>query len=126
MGVEQIIGIDGLAADLGVEVQAACGEAASFQNLQHRQRDFRHVDDELVRVPSRLIVAAVHVDGTENAKCRSKRDFMLEGVACENGVVLLDVDLHILLRRVKRSANRLWRRHSHIGAWSVPVASAQS
>ncbi len=46
------------------------------------------------------IVAAVDVDRAEDAERRGQRDLVLEGVAGEDRVVLLDIDLHILLEAV--------------------------
>ncbi len=100
MGVEQVVGIEGLAADLGIEVQAAGGEAAAFQDVIKRKADLRNVVRELIGIPARLRIAAVDVDRAEDAECHGKRDFMLEGMAGERRVVGLDIDLDLVFQAV--------------------------
>ena len=97
MGMQQVVRVDRLAADLGVEVEAAGGEAAGLQDLVAGQRHLRDVHGELVGVPAGLIVVAVDVDRAEDAERGGERELVLEGVAGEDGVVLLDVDLDLLL-----------------------------
>ncbi len=98
--VEQIGRIERLAADLGVEVEAAGPEAAGLQDVIERQRGVRDVVRELVGVPAQLRIAAVHVDRTEDAERGRQRDLMLEAVAGKRRVVVLDVDLDLLLEAV--------------------------
>ena len=97
MGDQQIVGIERLAADLGVEVEAALAEAAGLEDVVGGERHLRHVHGELVGVPAELVVAAVDVDGAEDAERAGERQLVLEGVAGEDGVVLLDVDLDLFL-----------------------------
>ena len=52
MGMQQIVGIDRLAPDLGVEIHAAGGEAAGLQDVVERERHLRDVHGELVGVPA--------------------------------------------------------------------------
>ena len=59
-------------------------------------RHLAGVHGELVGVPAEQRVAAVDVDRAENAERERQRDLVLEGVAGEHRVVLLDVDLHLL------------------------------
>ena len=88
--------------DLGVEIHATGGEAAGFQNFMHRQRDLRHVHGELIGIPPRLIVTAIDVDGAEDTQRRGQRDLVLEGVAGQHRMVLLDVELDIVLQAHRR------------------------
>ena len=62
------------------------------------QRHLRHVVGELVGVPARLVVVAVHVDRAEDAERIGQRQFVLEGMAGQDRVALLDVDLDLLLQ----------------------------
>src|SRR5690606_27671658 len=98
MSVEQVLRIERLAPEPGVEIGAAGDEAAAKQDLVISQRHLGGAVGELVGVPARLVVVAVHVDGAENAERVGKRKFMLEGVAGKYGVTLLDIDLHLLFQ----------------------------
>ena len=89
-----------LAAHLGVEVEAAGGEAAGLQDAIHRQRHVERIVVELVGVPAVLRIAAVDVDRAEDAERVGQRDLVLEGVAGEGRVVGFDVDLHLVLEAV--------------------------
>ena len=100
MAVEQIDRVHRLATHLGVEVEAAGGEAARPDDLQHRQRQFLDRVGELVRIPAILVVTAIGVDRPENAQGPSGRDLMLEGVPGQRGVVRLDIDLHFVLEAI--------------------------
>ena len=55
---------------------------------------------ELVGVPAEQIVAAVQVERAEDAERAGELDLVLEGMAGEDGVVLLDVDLDLVLEVV--------------------------
>ena len=98
MADQQILRVERLAAQLGVEIGAAGLEAAGLQHLVVGERHFRHVVGELVGVPAGLVVVAVHVDRTEDAERIGQRQFVLEGMAGQDGVALLDVDLDLLLQ----------------------------
>ena len=63
------VAVDALAAQLGVEVEAAGREAAAAQDLVQRQREVLDRVRELVGVPAVLGVAAVGVDAAEDARC---------------------------------------------------------
>src|SRR5215217_4806941 len=95
MGVEEVVGVDRLAPDLGVEVHAACREPAHPQYLVKGKRQLRHIHGKLVGVPTQEVIAAVEVERTEQAKGRCKGDLVLERMAGKNSVVLLNVDLHL-------------------------------
>ena len=100
VAVEEVDGVDALAAHLGVEVVAAGGEAAALQDVVERQRDFAHVVRELIGVPAVLRIAAVHVDRAEDAEVDRHGDLVLEAVPGERRVVGFDVDLDLLLEAV--------------------------
>ena len=75
-------------------------EAAALQHVVQRERHLRQVVRELVGVPAELLVAAVHVERAEDAERLRHGDLVLEGVAGEQRVVLLDVHLHLVLEAV--------------------------
>ena len=97
---QQVLRIERLAPQLGVEIGAAGLEAAAGQHLVIGERHLRHVVGELVGVPARLVVVAVHVDRTEDPERIGQRQLVLEGVAGKDRVALLDIDLHFLLQPV--------------------------
>ncbi|VDZ55675.1 Uncharacterised protein [Serratia odorifera] len=59
MAVEQVIFIGALTANLGVEIEPAGREAASFENFEHHQGVFFHAIRELIGIPAQLWIAAV-------------------------------------------------------------------
>jgi hypothetical protein len=83
-----------------IEIGAAGLEAAAGEDLVIGQRHFRHVVGELVGVPARLVVVAVHVDRAEDAERVGQRQLVLEGMAGQDRVALLDIDLHLVLQPV--------------------------
>src|SRR5207253_7917196 len=87
VGVEQVNRLETLAPDLRVEVRAAGGEAADFQQCQHDVRREINVGGELVGVPAQEQVARVGVDRAERVCCRSDFQFVLHRLAGEGGVV---------------------------------------
>ena len=72
MGVEEVDRLEALAADLGVEVQAAGGEAAVLEDDEHDLRGQVDVGGELVGVPAQEQVAGVGVDRAEDALARRR------------------------------------------------------
>ena len=68
MREDQVCGIERLTPHFRVKVRPAGLVAARAQNFVEGQRLFRVVVGELVRIPARLIIVPVHVDGAENAK----------------------------------------------------------
>ena len=96
MGVEQVGAVDRLAAQLGVEVQPARGEAATAQDLQHAERHLLDRHREAIDVPAEPIVAGVGVDRAEDPGVDGRGDLVGEVVAGERGVVDLDVDLDLV------------------------------
>ena len=100
VSLQQILRIDRLPPDLGIEIETAGGEAAGLYDFQNASDEFRHVHRELVGIPAEQIVAAIDVDRSEDAQRRSERDLVLESVSGEDGVILLDIDLDVLLQTV--------------------------
>ncbi len=100
MGNEYVFEVGGVTASLGVEVCAAVAESAVAYNLHHGLGKLEVVDGELVGVPAVLIVAAVGVDAAEHAVVNSHGELVLECVACEGGVVYLDVYLKVVFKTV--------------------------
>jgi len=78
MGMDQVVRIDRLAADLGVEIEPARGKAAAIQDLVKHQRQLRNVHRELVGVPAEQIVAAVDVERAEHAERLGERDLVMK------------------------------------------------
>ena len=95
VGVEEVLGVGGLAADLGVEVQAACGEAPGLDDQVHGEGGVVEVGGELVGVPAQEQVAAVGVHGAEEVVCDGVGEFVVEGVAGEGGVVGFEVEFEV-------------------------------
>ena len=96
VGVHQIERLVRLATALGVEVQAAGGEAAHLEDGEHdlgRQVD---VCGKLVGIPADEFIAAVGVDATEHASIGSHGELVLHGVSREGGMVGLDVQLEVI------------------------------
>src|SRR5262249_3861740 len=67
MGVEEIDGLEALAAHFRVEVDAAGREAALAEDHQHALRGQVQIGRKLVGVPAQQQVAAIGVDGAEHA-----------------------------------------------------------
>ena len=98
MGDQQVLRIERLAANLGIEIGAARLQATGLEDMIIGQRHFRHVVRELIGVPARLVVVAVHVDRAKDAKRPGQRQFVLERVAREDCVALLDIDLDLVFQ----------------------------
>ena len=100
VGVEQVGPVRALAAQLGVEVEAAGREPAAPQDLVERQGQVLDRVRELVGVPAVLRVAAVRVDAAEHPVRDGVRDLVVERVAGERRVVRLDVEPVLVLEPV--------------------------
>src|SRR3954468_4584581 len=96
MGMDQVERIDRLPSDLGVEVETAGRKAAGFQHLVKREGKLRHIHRELVGIPAEQIVAAVDIERAQDSQRLGERDLVLERMAGEDGVVLLDVELDVV------------------------------
>ena len=106
MGQVQIRRIDGLAPQLGIEVEAAGAKAAVLDQLHDRRHQFLGVVGKLIGVPAIARIAAVHVDGAEDSIGARDGDFMFEVQARKRRVIDLDVDLDLLGEAVlSRNAN---------------------
>src|ERR1017187_10592693 len=100
MPVEQIRRIDALAAHFGIEVIATRRESAAEQNVVDRQGYLANVVGELVRVPSVLRIAAIHVYRAQDAQRDRGGDLVFEAMPGQRGMVRFDVELHFLLEAV--------------------------
>ena len=100
MGVEEVVGVDGLTTDFRVEVGASGAHAAAFKDGVHGEGHFGDVVGELVGVPAALVVAAVEVYGTEEVVACGEFEFVLEGVARECRVVHFNVYFYFVLETV--------------------------
>ena len=95
VGAEQILGIEGGTARLGIEVQTtvranlACGE-----NFPHHGGGLVQVSWELIHIPADELVALVGVQGAEHTGLASGTNLVLVGVACQIGMVAFKVQLH--------------------------------
>ena len=87
-----------MAADLGVKVGATRVQAAAFQDLVIGQRHFGRVVGELVGVPARLVIVAVHVDRPKDPQRGRQRQFMFERMARQDRVALFDVHLDLFFQ----------------------------
>ena len=85
--------VDRLAAQLGVEVEAARAQPAVLDQLEHRRNEVLRVVGELIGVPAAAGVAAVDVERPEDAVRPRGGDLVLEIETGECGVVDLDVHL---------------------------------
>ena len=72
--------VGALAAQLGVEVEAAGRDAAVLEDLVQRQREVLDRVRELVGVPAVLRIAAVGVDAAEDAVRGREGDLVMEAV----------------------------------------------
>src|SRR6266576_4715346 len=100
MGMDQVERIDRLASDLGVEVETARRKAAPLQQFVKHQRKLGHIHRELIGIPAEQIIAAVDGERAQDSQGLGKRDLVLERMAGENGVVLLDVELDVFQKIV--------------------------
>ena len=96
VGVEEIDRFEAFAADFGVEVCAAGGEAAHLEDGEHDLGGEINVGGELVGVPAEENVAGVGVDRAEGVGGGGDFHFVLHGVAGEGGVVRLEVQFEML------------------------------
>ena len=96
VGQQHVLKGVGLTACLGVEVQTAVGEAAGLDHLVHAKGGVVDIGGELVGIPAQEHIALVGVDGAEDAVDGSRAELVLEGVACQGGVVGLDVHAEVI------------------------------
>src|SRR5205823_4424590 len=96
VGVEEVHGLEALAPHLGVEVDAARRQAALTQDHEHALRRQVQVSRKLIRVPAQKQIAAVGVDGAEQALHRRVSQLMHHGVPGQGRVVRLNVQLEVI------------------------------
>jgi hypothetical protein len=89
--------VEALAAQFGVEVEAAGGEPAAPEDLVEGEGQLIDRVGELVGVPPVLVVAPVGVDRAEDPVGDGVGDLVVEAVAGQGGVVDLDVDPELVL-----------------------------
>ena len=95
VGAEQILGGEGGAARLGVEVQAAVrADLTLGEDLPHDGGSLVQVGRELIHIPADELVALVGIEGAEHAGLAGGADLVLVGVAGQVGVVAFQVQLH--------------------------------
>ena len=92
VSVEEVVACDRLAPQLAVEVEAAGGEPAPTEDLEHPQRHLLDADREAVDVPPEPVVAGVGIDRAEDPRLDRRRHLVGEIVTGQRGVVDLDVD----------------------------------
>mmetsp|Transcript_37439 Transcript_37439/g.93071 ORF Transcript_37439/g.93071 Transcript_37439/m.93071 type:complete len:365 (+) Transcript_37439:894-1988(+) len=97
--MQQVVHVDGLAAELAVKVDspgrqaaAAVGAAVANDGEQHLRRLAR-VSQKLVCVPAYLRVARVRVQAAEHAHGHRHLHLVRAGVARQRGVITLHVEL---------------------------------
>ena len=100
MGMKQVLRIDRLAAGLGIEVEAAGGKSPTFENVAKRHRKLADIVGKLVRIPTILRVAPVHVDRAEYPKRIGSRNFVFETVSCQRRVIGFNFDLDLVFQPV--------------------------
>ena len=113
-----------LAAQLGIEVEAAGAEAAVLHQLHHRRHQFLGIVGKLVGVPAIARIAAVHVDGTEDAVGPRDGDLVLEVHARQRGVIDLDVDLDLLGQPARAELQLVRAKQALLESQDTQVADA--
>ena len=96
VGQQHVLKGVGLTACLGVEVQTAVHKAACLDDLVHTEGGIVDIGGELVGIPAQQHIALVGVDGAEDAVDGGHAKLVLEGVACQGGVVGLDVHAEVV------------------------------
>ena len=64
------------------------------------QRHFRDVIGKLIRIPARLVIIAIHIDRPQHAFCRRHSQLMFERMPRKDGMALLKIKLHLILKPV--------------------------
>ena len=95
MGAEQILGGEGGAARLGIEVQAAVrADLTLGEDLPHDGGSLVQVGRELIHIPADELVALVGIEGAEHTGLAGGADLVLVGMTGQVGVVAFQVQLH--------------------------------
>ena len=94
VGAEQILGGEGGAARLGVEVQAAVRADLAFgEDFPHNGGGLVQVGRELIHIPADELVALVGVQGAEHTSLAGGADLVLVGMTGQVGMVAFQVQL---------------------------------
>ena len=96
VGQKHVLEGVGLTASLGVEIQTAVGKAARLDDLVHTEGGIVNVGGELVGVPTQKHIALVGIDGAKDAVDGGHAELVLEGVACQSGMVGLNVHAEVV------------------------------
>ena len=95
VGAEQILGGEGGAARLGIEVQAAVrADLTLGEDLPHDGGSLVQVGRELIHIPADELVALVGIEGAEHTGLAGGADLVLVGMTGQVGVVAFEVQLH--------------------------------
>ena len=96
MGVEQVDRFEALAADLGIEVDAARRETAVLEQRVHALRGEIDVRRELISIPAEEHIARVCVDRAQNSRATGDFHFVLHRMAGERRVVRFQIELQVV------------------------------
>ena len=96
VGVEKVGRVMGLAAALRIEVEAAGGEAAHFQHLEHDLGGEINVGRKLVGIPADEFIALVRIHGAERAGIDGHSHLVEHRVPGEGRVVGFQVQLEVI------------------------------
>ena len=95
VGVKQVDGLEALAADLGVEVDAAGGETAHVQDAEHALRRQIDARRELVGIPAQQVIAGVGVDRAQCPGSDGDLQLVHHLVTGQGRVIGLEVELEV-------------------------------
>ena len=64
------------------------------------QRHFGNIIGELIRIPARLVIIAVHIDRPQHAFGRRHSQLMFERMPRKDGMALLEIEFHLIFKPV--------------------------
>mmetsp|Transcript_64983 Transcript_64983/g.171937 ORF Transcript_64983/g.171937 Transcript_64983/m.171937 type:complete len:310 (-) Transcript_64983:408-1337(-) len=97
---EHVLKVRGLPPQLAVKVVATRREPALLHNDEHAQECLPRVTGKLIRVPTKVRLSSIAVDGPEHAVGRRHAQVVFIVVAGQRGVVRLDVDLELSIETI--------------------------
>jgi hypothetical protein len=100
VAVKEIDGLNRLPSDFRIKIQPARSESTPLKDRVEREGYLRHIVGKLIRIPSELRVAAVHVQAAENTQCLCNGKLVLETMAGQGRMVGFDVELDFFLETV--------------------------
>lgn len=86
---------------IGVEISEEGSEEEWKKKMIIGKRNIRKIVREMIGVKEGLVIVEVNVDGEENEKCEGKRKIMIERVKGKNGMEMIDIEIKIVLKKVK-------------------------